>query len=76
MRKRVKLYKFISINNIINTMPKFNIETYLNSLPDNTTQINISDKNVWYLPDISRFTLLEILYCDNNYLISLPPLPD
>ena len=56
-------------------MPRFNIETYLNSLPDYTTVINISDKNVCYLPDISRFTLLEILYCDNNYLISLPPLP-
>lgn len=57
-------------------MPRFNIESYLNSLPDNTTQIDISHKNVCYLPDISRFTLLEILYCDNNYLISLPPLPE
>lgn len=56
-------------------MPRFNIETYLNSLPDYTTVIDISDKNVCYLPDITRFTLLEILYCDNNYLISLPPLP-
>jgi Leucine-rich repeat (LRR) protein len=57
-------------------MPKFNIETYLNSLPDNTTQINISSKNVSYLPNITRFTLLEILYCDDNYLTSLPPLPE
>jgi Leucine-rich repeat (LRR) protein len=57
-------------------MPKFNIESYLNSLPDNTTQIDISYKNVCYLPDITRFTLLEILYCDDNNLISLPPLPE
>ena len=57
-------------------MPKFNIETYLKSLPDNTRQIDISGKNVCYLPDISRFTLLEILYCDDNYLISLPRLPE
>jgi Leucine-rich repeat (LRR) protein len=56
-------------------MPRFNIETYLNSLPDNTTQINISSKNVSYLPDISRFTLLETLYCDDNYLTTLPRLP-
>ena len=56
-------------------MPRFNIETYLNSLPDNTTQIDISHKKVYHLPDITRFTLLEILYCDNNYLISLPKLP-
>lgn len=57
-------------------MPKFNIETYLNSLPDNTTQIDISSKNVCCLPDITRFTLLEILYCDDNDLTSLPPLPE
>ena len=60
---------------MINTMPKFNIEIYLNSLPDNTTHIDVSDKNVCFIPDISRFTLLEILYCDNNYIISLPRLP-
>ena len=26
--------------------------------------------------NIIRFTLLETLYCDENYLISLPPLPE
>jgi hypothetical protein len=57
-------------------MPKFNIETYLNSLPDNTRQIDISSKKVCYLPDITKFTLLEILYCDDNDLISLPQLPE
>jgi len=67
------LFKYV--NYMIITMPKFNIETYLNSLPDNTTHIDVSDKNVCYLPNISRFTLLEILYCDNNYIISLPQLP-
>ena len=57
-------------------MSRFNIETYLNSLPKTTTIIDVSGKNVCYLPDITSFTLLESLYCDDNYLISLPQLPE
>jgi len=57
-------------------MGKFNIEYYLNSLPKNTTKIDISCKGVTYLPDITRFTSLEVLDCDDNYLTSLPPLPE
>jgi len=57
-------------------MPKFNIETYLNSLPETITVIDFNGKDVYYLPNIDRFTNLQHLYCDNNYLISLPRLPE
>ena len=57
-------------------MPKFNIETYLNSLPENTTEININCRGVTYLPELTRFINLQHLSCDDNYLISLPALPN
>jgi hypothetical protein len=56
-------------------MPKFNIESYLNSLPENILEINIDGKGICYLPNIDRFTNLQCLSCDNNYLIYLPRLP-
>jgi Leucine-rich repeat (LRR) protein len=52
----------------------FNIEEYLNSLPLNTTKIDVSDKGLTYLPDLSRFKQLTHLYCSYNYLRELPPL--
>ena len=54
----------------------FNIESYLNSLPDNIKSIDVSEHNLQYLPCLSRFKNLEILYCGRNNLTSLPPLPD
>ena len=57
-------------------MPKFNIKKYLYSLPENTTNIDISCKGVYELPDISRFINLQYLTCNDNYLISLPTLPE
>jgi len=56
-------------------MSKFNIEEYLDSLPDDVEKINVSNKGIKYLPDLSRFKKLEILYCDENNLTSLPVLP-
>lgn len=53
---------------------KFNIEEYLNNLPDTTTEINVSSRNLTYLPDLSRFYKLEILSCSYNQLTELPPL--
>ena len=53
---------------------EFNIESYLNSLPEDTTTINISCKNLPYIPSLSRFKNLEILYCYNNQITSLPHL--
>lgn len=54
----------------------FNIESYLNSLPDDIKSIDVSEHNLNYLPSLSRFKNLEILYCSRNNLISLPPLPE
>ena len=53
---------------------QFDINTYLNSLPDDTTVINVSNKGLKNLPDLSRFKNLIKLYCSNNQLTSLPPL--
>jgi Leucine-rich repeat (LRR) protein len=55
----------------------FNIEEYLNSLPeDTTTIINISNKRLTSLPDLSRFKNLKTLECSYNQLPSLPKLND
>lgn len=53
---------------------RFSIENYLNSLPLDITLICISDKNLTYLPDLSRFYNLQELNCNNNELTELPPL--
>jgi Leucine-rich repeat (LRR) protein len=56
-------------------MPRFDIEHYLYSLPENTTHIDIRAKGIYELPDIIQFTNLQYLNCDDNYLTSLPELP-
>ena len=56
-------------------MTKFNIVSYLYSLPANTRTIDIRGRGVYELPNITRFANLEYLFCDDNYLISLPTLP-
>jgi len=53
---------------------EFNIEDYLNSLPLDTTKINVCNKGLIYLPDLSRFTQLTQLFCSHNHLRELPPL--
>ena len=52
----------------------FSIRNYLNSLSSDVTVINVSNKNLTYLPDLSRFHSLEELYCNDNELIELPRL--
>ena len=37
-------------------MSTFKIEEYLNSLPEDIEEIDVSDKELTYLPDLSRFT--------------------
>ena len=54
--------------------PKFYIEAFLNSLPDNIKVINVSNKNLDYIPSLSRFRQLRILNCTCNNLTSLPEL--
>ncbi len=53
---------------------KFNIEEYLNSLPEDTIEINVSQVGLTYLPDLSKFKNLKILRCPYNSLTSLPKL--
>ena len=57
-------------------MSAFNIEAYLNSLPDDIEEINVFYKELSYLPDLSRFTNLKYLYCSHNKLVFLPLLPN
>ena len=52
----------------------FNIEEYLNSLPEDIETIDISSKNITYLPSLKRFYNLKTLYCDHNELTHLPEL--
>ena len=52
----------------------FNIEEYINSLPLDTTEINVCNKGLTYLPDLSRFTHLIFLNCSYNKLTQLPHL--
>ena len=53
---------------------EFNIEEYLNLLPLDTTEIDVSRRGLTYLPDLSRFKQLTHLNCSYNYLRELPPL--
>ena len=55
-------------------MTEFCIETYINGLPENTEIINVTFKQLNYLPDLTRFTNLQILNCSNNQLVVLPSL--
>jgi hypothetical protein len=52
----------------------FNIETYLNSLPEDIEIIDISKKSINYLPSLKRFKNLKELNCSGNNLTSLPEL--
>ena len=50
------------------------IVNYLNSLPEDTEEINVSGTGISYLPDLTRFKKLKMLFCNNNNLTSLPVL--
>jgi Leucine-rich repeat (LRR) protein len=50
-------------------------EIYLNSLPEDISELDISCKDIKSLPDLTKFKNLKILYCHNNQLTSLPILP-
>jgi Leucine-rich repeat (LRR) protein len=52
----------------------FNIEKYIDSLPEDTYTINLSNKKLTYIPDLSRFKGLRILNVNFNQLTSLPKL--
>jgi Leucine-rich repeat (LRR) protein len=48
------------------------IETYLNSLSEDMPVINITAKNIDFIPDLTRFKNIKSLYCSYNELTSLP----
>ena len=52
----------------------FNIEEYLDSLPNDIDIIDVSHKSLSYLPSLKRFYRLRYLDCSNNNLTSLPSL--
>jgi E3 ubiquitin-protein ligase SspH2 len=51
------------------------IETYLNSLSEDILIINISNKGIKSLPDLTRFKNLKTLKCYHNQLTLFPTLP-
>jgi len=51
------------------------IERYLNSLSEDILSLHVSNKNIKYLPDLTRFKNLKLLHCYGNQLSSLPKLP-
>lgn len=53
----------------------FNIDYYLSEFEDNITFLDLSNKHLKILPDLSRFTNLRRLDCQFNRLIHLQHLP-
>ena len=51
------------------------VYNYLNELPDNVEIINLSNKNLTFLPNLSRFNNLRQLYIDYNRLKKIHSLP-
>jgi Leucine-rich repeat (LRR) protein len=50
-------------------------ERYLDSLPEYILAIDVSNRNIKSLPDLTRFKNLKTLYCYSNKLTSFPTLP-
>jgi Leucine-rich repeat (LRR) protein len=47
------------------------VQSYLDSLDSNVTTIDLSNKGLTSLPDLSRFIHLKILYCYDNQITQL-----
>jgi Leucine-rich repeat (LRR) protein len=56
----------------MSSIKRVSVETYLSRLPSTTKTIFLSGEKLEKLPDLSKFTLLEELYCANNWLKYLP----
>jgi Leucine-rich repeat (LRR) protein len=78
VKRRIKIDSFLQgVNKTTRLYTKMTteIEAYLNSLSEDISIIDISSKNIDYIPDLSRFKNLEVLYCYKNKLKLLPNLP-
>ena len=53
---------------------QFDIVKHINSLPSDTTEINVCGLGLTVLPDLTRFKQLTYLYCSRNKLTLLPSL--
>ena len=53
---------------------QFDIVKHINSLPSDTTEINVCGLGLTVLPDLTRFKQLAYLYCSRNKLTLLPSL--
>jgi Leucine-rich repeat (LRR) protein len=49
------------------TSQNYKMREYLNTLPANTKMIDLSSKNLFEFPDLTKFTQLEVFLCNNNY---------
>jgi Leucine-rich repeat (LRR) protein len=56
-------------------MTTFNIEEYLDYLPEDIKKLDLLSKGLTYLPTLERFKNLQELDCSDNQLTSLPSLP-
>ena len=74
MRKGVN-YININHSNYIHSRMTTAVETYLNSLHEDILTIDISNKDITSLPDLTRFKNLTKLDCSYNKLTLLPTLP-
>lgn len=54
----------------------FDILNYINSLPTDTTVIDVSNKNLTTIPPLTRFYQLKTFICSRNSLTELPLLPN
>ena len=52
----------------------FDINTYLDSLSEDTKCIYLGGRNLTFIPSLERFKNLQTLYCSDNQLTSLPSL--
>ena len=50
------------------------VQKYIDSLPNDITSIDLSNRNLSKLPDLSRFKNLLTLNCSFNQLTYLPEL--
>jgi Leucine-rich repeat (LRR) protein len=78
MNLNIYFYLCYLLNYIIELIKVgINFEIYFNlySLSNNITKLDLSNKDITKLPDLSRFKSLQLFDCSHNKLANLPKLP-